>query len=84
MVWSVSTAKMFERCQRQWFYKTKVANAVAKDEVRQLAYRLSKLQSISGWRGNVVDQVLSSEVIPAIERGRPTSLVSVHKGTNFK
>ena len=74
MVWSVSTAKMFERCQRQWFYKTKVANAVANDEVRQRAYRLSKLQSVSGWRGNVVDQVLSNEVIPAIERGRMLSL----------
>ena len=69
MVWSVSTAKMFERCQRQWFYKTKLANARAKDAARQQAYRLSKLQSISGWRGNVVDQVLSKEVILALERG---------------
>lgn len=69
MVWSVSTAKMFERCQRQWFFKTKVANALAKNETRQRAYRLSKLQSVSSWRGNVVDQVLSKEVIPAIQRG---------------
>ena len=69
MVWSVSTAKMFERCQRQWFFKTKLANARAKDWKRQRAYRLSKLQSISAWRGNVVDQVLSNEVIPALERG---------------
>ncbi|MYK19690.1 PD-(D/E)XK nuclease family protein, partial [Candidatus Poribacteria bacterium] len=71
---SVSNAKMFERCQRQWFYKTKIANARAKDENRQHAYRLSKLQSISSWRGNVVDQVLSKEVIPAIERGWTVTL----------
>lgn len=68
MIWSVSTAKMFKRCQRQWFYKTKVANARAKHEVRQQAYRLSKLQSVSSWRGNVVDQVLSDEIIPGIQR----------------
>ena len=69
MVWSVSKARTFERCQRQWFYATKVASARAKDHVRQQAYRLSKLQSVSGWRGSVVDQVLSNEVIPAIGRG---------------
>jgi PD-(D/E)XK nuclease superfamily protein len=73
MVWSVSTAKMFDRCQRQWFFKTHVANAKAKDEVRHLAYLLSKLQSVSAWRGNVVDNVLSKEVIPAIERGERVS-----------
>ena len=69
MVWSVSTARMFERCQRQWFYATKIASARARDHVRQRAYRLSKLQSVSGWRGSVVDQVLSNDVIPAIGRG---------------
>lgn len=71
MIWSVSTARMFERCQRQWFFKTQIANARAKDETRQHAYRLSKLQSISAWRGNLVDQVLSQEVMPAFERSRP-------------
>lgn len=68
MVWSVSTAKMFDRCQRQWFYKAHVASAKANDEVRRLAYLLSKLQSVSAWRGNIVDHILSTEVIPAIER----------------
>jgi PD-(D/E)XK nuclease superfamily len=71
MIWSVSTGRMFERCQRQWFFKTQVANAKAKDETRQLAYRLSKLQSVSAWRGSIVDQVLSQEVMPAFERGWP-------------
>src|SRR5262249_24835648 len=70
MIWSVSTAKTFERCQRQWFFKTHVASAKAKDEVRRRAWRLSKLQSISAWRGNVVDQVLSQELLPAFDRKR--------------
>jgi hypothetical protein len=70
MIWSVSTAKMFDRCQRQWFFKTQLANAIARHPERQLAYRLSKLQSISGWRGAVVDGVLSEEVLPSLERKR--------------
>lgn len=70
MIWSVSTGKMFERCQRQWFFKTHVASAKAKDETRRRAWRLSKLQSLSAWRGNLVDQVLSQEVLPAFGQGR--------------
>lgn len=73
MIWSVSTAKIFERCQRQWFFKTCLANARAKDESRHRAYLLSKLRSISAWRGVLVDQVLSQEVIPALERNWPVS-----------
>ena len=70
MIWSVSTAKMFERCQRQWFFKTQLASAKAKDEMRRRAWLLSKLQSLSAWRGNLVDQVLSQEVLPAFGQGR--------------
>jgi hypothetical protein len=70
MIWSVSTAKMFERCQRQWFFKTQLASAKAKDEMRHRAWLLSKLQSLSAWRGNLVDQVLSHEVLPAFGQGR--------------
>ena len=73
MIWSVSTAKTFDRCQRQWFFKTQLASARAKDEIRRRAWRLSKLQSISAWRGNVVDHILSREVLPSFERKQPVS-----------
>ncbi len=73
MVWSVSTAKIFDRCQRQWFYKKHFANARSKDDTRRKAYLLGKLQSVSGWRGSLVDQVLSFEVIPALGRGEEVS-----------
>ncbi len=73
MIWSVSTGKMFERCQRQWFFKTQLASVKAKDESRRRAWRLSKLQSLSAWRGNLVDQVLSQEVLPAFGQGRSIS-----------
>lgn len=70
MMWSLSTAKMFDRCQRQWFFKTQLANARARDERRRLAYRLGKLQSVSAWRGSLVDRVLSEVVVPALVQGR--------------
>jgi hypothetical protein len=66
VIWSISESRCFRRCQRQWFYKNCVASAKAKDEHRQRAYLLSKLQSISAWRGHIVDSVLSDTVIPAL------------------
>lgn len=77
MIWSVSTGKMFERCQRQWFFKTQLASAKAKDEMRRRAWRLSKLQSISAWRGNLVDQILSQEVLPSFAQGRSVTVNQV-------
>jgi PD-(D/E)XK nuclease superfamily len=77
MIWSVSSAKMFDRCQRQWFYKTHFASHKAKDETRRKAYLLSKLQSVSAWRGSLVDHVLSFEVLPALQRGSTPSVHNV-------
>lgn len=73
-MWSISEAKTFQRCQRQWFYKNILASATAKDVLRQRAYRLSKLDSISAWRGNIVDDTISKFVIPALRNGHPPSL----------
>ncbi len=73
-MWSISEAKTFHRCQRQWFYKNILGSATAKDVLRQRAYRLSKLESISAWRGNIVDDTISSFVIPALRNGHPPSL----------
>lgn len=70
MIWSVSNAKTFDRCQRQWFFKTQLASAKSKEQIRRHAWRLGKLQSLSAWRGNVVDQILSREVLPAFGQGR--------------
>jgi hypothetical protein len=66
MIWSYSAAKMFRQCQIQWFLKTKVANAKAKDPFRREVYLLSKLQSLWAWRGHVVDQLLGTEIMKAL------------------
>lgn len=69
MRWSYSASRSFRQCQRQWFYKNVVASARAKDSFRKRAYLLSKLQSISAWRGKIVDDVLSHTLIPNLNRG---------------
>ena len=74
MIWSYSAAKMFRQCQLQWFLKTKVANARAKAPVRWEAYLLSKLQSLWAWRGQVVDQLLGTEIMKALYYHRPIHL----------
>lgn len=71
MIWSFSNSRLFKKCQRQWYYKNYVANARANDPIRREAYYLSKLQSISAWRGSIVDDVITNDVIPNLNRKRP-------------
>lgn len=78
MIWSISEGKAFRRCQRQWYFKHCVANANAvKDPLRRRAYLLSKLQSISGWRGSLVDTVISTVLIPALNRKQTATLQQI-------
>jgi hypothetical protein len=67
VIWSVSESKTFKRCQRQWYYKTVLGNAIAKDPLRHKVYLLGKLQSISSWRGQVVDSVISQILVPTLK-----------------
>lgn len=66
MIWSFSDGRMFRKCQRQWYYKKCLANALAKDSLRHEAYLLGKLSSIHAWRGKVVDQVIERSIVPAL------------------
>ena len=74
MIWSISSDKLFSRCQRQWFYKQVFGNANArKDNKRYEAYLLSKLQSISSLRGHALDEAISDFAIPAFNKHRSVS-----------
>lgn len=64
MIWSLSKHKAFLRCERQWYYKNIVSNALAKDELRHEAYLLSNLQSLDSWKGNIVDTIISDYIVP--------------------
>jgi hypothetical protein len=74
MRWSHSASRSFRKCQRQWYFKNVVANARAKEPLRRRAYLLSKLQSVSAWRGKIVDDVISKTIIPGINRRSPITL----------
>lgn len=74
LIWSISDSKTFRRCQRQWYYKAIARSARAADPVRRKLYLLSKLQSVSAWRGQIVDGVISEILIPAIVSRRRVTL----------
>lgn len=74
MIWSISDSKTFRRCQRQWYYKTIAGNAIASDPLRRKLYLLGKLQSISAWRGQIVDSIISEILIPAVVWKRRVTL----------
>ncbi|MHC5755625.1 MAG: PD-(D/E)XK nuclease family protein [Nostoc sp.] len=73
-MWSLSAAKTFKKCQRQWYYKNCLANWKAKDPLRHKAYLLSKLHSISSWRGSIVDSVISEVIVPILKAKQTPSL----------
>jgi hypothetical protein len=74
VVWSFSQSRAFDRCQRGWFYDAIYGNGVAKDKDRHEIYLLSKLQSISAWRGSIVDKAIETSLVPALKNGRPGQL----------
>jgi hypothetical protein len=51
-----------------------VASAKAKEPIRRRAYLLSKLQSVSAWRGRIVDDVISKTIIPSLNRRQTVTL----------
>jgi len=74
-MWSLSAAKTFKKCQRQWYYKNCLGNWKAKDPLRRKAYLLSKLDSISSWRGKIVDSVISEVIVPTLKAKRTPSFI---------
>lgn len=74
---SHSEVRQFRQCQRKWFFKNVLASGVAKDPMRREAFVLSKLQSISAWRGSLVDSVLSKYAIPELRRHGTISVESM-------
>lgn len=68
MIWSISSFKQFQRCQRKWFLDEKVGSRSNKDAFRKEIYLLSQLESIEAWRGKIVDYTISEFVIPKIQK----------------
>lgn len=68
MIWSISTYKEFQRCQRRWFLNHKAASNSPKDELRREIHFLSELEGIDSWRGKIVDYTISEFVVPKLNR----------------
>lgn len=70
MVWSFSKSRIFSQCQRKWYYLDLVAYS-CKDPKRKEAYLLKQLQSVYAWRGSLVDNVITNQIIPKLKYGNP-------------
>lgn len=75
MRWSYSSARLFRQCQRKWYFaKIMAGSGSLNDENRLRARRLSHLSTLSAWRGDIVDSVISNRIIPALEAGERVKL----------
>lgn len=68
MKWSVSMAQTFKQCPRKWYYSTLVANGKNLDPLQKETKFLKSLKTVYGWRGQIVDSVISDFLAPKINR----------------
>jgi len=66
MIWSVSKGKMFTQCQRKWLYYEVIASSRSNDPLRKEAHLLKQLQSVSAWRGSIVDTIIHEKIYPRL------------------
>lgn len=57
---------MFNQCQRKWLYYEVIASATSNDPIRKEAHLLKQLQSVSAWRGSLVDTVIDEKISPQL------------------
>lgn len=64
--------KLFQRCERQWYFKNIVADGrVKNDPFRKEVTFLSKLDTIEAWRGKIVDDIVSRLLVNSINKKYP-------------
>ena len=54
-----------------WFYQKVVAHHAAKDPLRREAYLLGKLDSLWSWRGRLIDDIITRQLVPALIENSP-------------
>ena len=77
MPWSFSQYRTFQKCIRQWFYAVHWARSSATEPDRREAALLKKLQTVSAWRGGVVDTAFERFLVPRLNERTPPSLSQV-------
>lgn len=74
MIWSFSDSRTFAKCQRRWYFDAVRGYWTQKDPLRWEAYLLSKLQTVSAWRGQLVDLTITTTFVPALNSRQPPQL----------
>jgi hypothetical protein len=74
MIWSFTDSRTFAKCQRRWYFDAVRGYWAQKDPLRWEAYLLSKLQTVSAWRGQIVDLAITTTLVPSINSRQPLSL----------
>jgi hypothetical protein len=68
--WSISTDRLFRRCQRQFFFREIAASHAARDWRRE-AFILKQLKTLELWRGTLIHEGIQHYVVPALKKGAP-------------
>lgn len=71
MDWSISKAKLFQSCQRRWYFTCIARWNAKKQPIKREAYLLKSLQSIQAWRGSLVDMIIEKKILLPIMFGNP-------------
>jgi hypothetical protein len=67
--------RTFQKCQWQWFFTAKAKSGNVKhDQQRREITMLSHLRTLAAWRGQLVDDVLSTEMVAAFTQKQQFSL----------
>src|SRR5437867_2471216 len=69
--WSISTDRLFRRCQKQMFFREIAASHVAREPWRREAFILKQLKTMELWRGTVIHEGIQHYLVPALKRGSP-------------
>ncbi len=67
--WSISTDKLFRRCQRQFFFRQIAAHATATEDWRREAFILRQVKTLELWRGTIIHEGIEKFLIPALRCG---------------
>jgi hypothetical protein len=68
--WSYSTVNTFRECNRKYYFSV-LATHGRKEPLRRKAYELKKMQTLTMWKGSVVDKFMEKIIIPAIVNKLP-------------
>src|SRR5438128_11918559 len=67
--WSISTDRLFGRCQKQMFFREIAASHAAREPWRREAFILKQLKTLELWRGTVIHEGIQHYLVRALRKG---------------